>query len=89
MGLIVTVKELTQYLRENGWDAILEGVRSICIAMSVSMPNMEDSVPTQGRSRSGGQSVTYYHHYHAKIFIVVIDLLTAKINSLFSETSTE
>ncbi|KAH7668712.1 Ribonuclease H-like protein [Dioscorea alata] len=73
MGLIVTVKELMQDLRENGW---------------VPIPNMEDSIPVRGRSRRGGKLVTYYHHYHAEIFIAVIDLLNAEMNNRFSETST-
>ncbi|KAJ0967581.1 hypothetical protein J5N97_024498 [Dioscorea zingiberensis] len=89
MGLIVTVKELMQDLRENGWATFLQEVRSFCVAMSVSVPNMEDSIPVRGRSRRGGQLVTYYHHYHAEIFIVVIDLLIAEMNNRFSETSTE
>ncbi|KAH7655918.1 Ribonuclease H-like protein [Dioscorea alata] len=78
MGLIVTVKELMQDLRENGWGGFLEEVRSFCVAMSVSVPNMEDR-----------QLVTYYHHYHVEIFIAAIDLLTAEMNNRFSETSTE
>ncbi|KAH7681808.1 Ribonuclease H-like protein [Dioscorea alata] len=89
MGLIVTVKELMQDLRENGWGAFLEEVKSFCVAMSVSVPNMENSMPVRGRSRCGGQLVTYYHHYHAEIFIAVIDLLTAEMNNRFSETTTE
>ncbi|XP_039143952.1 zinc finger MYM-type protein 1-like [Dioscorea cayenensis subsp. rotundata] len=89
MGLIVTVKELMQDLRENGWGIFLEEVKSFFVAMSVSVPNMEDSIPVRGRSRRGGQLVTYYHHYHAEIFIAVIDLLTTEMNNQFSETSTE
>ncbi|KAH7676979.1 Ribonuclease H-like protein [Dioscorea alata] len=76
-------------LRENEWGTILEEVKSFCVAMSVSIPNMEDSIPVRGRSRRGGQLVTYYHHYHAEIFIAVIDLLNAEMNNRFSETSTK
>ncbi|XP_039135778.1 uncharacterized protein LOC120273212 [Dioscorea cayenensis subsp. rotundata] len=89
MGLIVTVKELMQDLRENKWGTVLEEVRSFCVEMSVSVPNMEDSILIRGRSRCGGQLVTYYHHYHAEIFIAVIDLLTTEMNNRFSETSTK
>ncbi|XP_039115842.1 uncharacterized protein LOC120251373 [Dioscorea cayenensis subsp. rotundata] len=89
MGLIVNVKELMQDLRENGWGTFLEEVRSFCVAMSVSVPNMEDSIPVRGCSRRGGQLVTYYHLYHAEIFIAVIDLLTTEMNNIFSETSTK
>ncbi|KAH7665581.1 Ribonuclease H-like protein [Dioscorea alata] len=76
MGLIVT-------------GIFLEEGKSFCVAMSVSIPNMKDSIPVRGRSRRGGQLVTYYHHYHAEIFIAVIDLLNAEMNNRFSETSTE
>ncbi|XP_039119231.1 uncharacterized protein LOC120255479 [Dioscorea cayenensis subsp. rotundata] len=77
MELIVIVKELMQDLIENGWGAFLEEVRNFYVAMSVSVPNMEDSIPVQGPSRCGRQLVTYYHHYHAELFIAVIDLYTA------------
>ncbi|KAH7661298.1 Ribonuclease H-like protein [Dioscorea alata] len=89
LTMTLTVKELMQDLRENGWGAFLEEVRSFCVAMSVSEPNMEDSIPVRGRSRRGGQLITYYHHYHAEIFIAMIDLLIAEMNIRFSETSTE
>ncbi|KAH7663320.1 Ribonuclease H-like protein [Dioscorea alata] len=79
MGLIVTMKELMQDLRENGWGTFLEEVKSFCAAMSVSIPNMEDSIPVRGLSRRGGQL----------IFITVIDLLNVEMNNRFSETSTE
>ncbi|KAH7690448.1 Ribonuclease H-like protein [Dioscorea alata] len=89
IGLIVTMKELMQDLRENGWGTFLEEVKSVYVAISVSIPNMEDSIPVRGRSRRGGQLVTYYHHYHAEIFIAVIDLLNVEMNNRFSETSIE
>ena len=89
MALIVTVKELIQDLRENGWDAFLEEVKRFCISMSIPVPNMEDNMPVSGRSRRNGQWVTYYHHYHVEIFIAVIDLITAEMNNRFSETSIE
>ncbi|KAH7676768.1 Ribonuclease H-like protein [Dioscorea alata] len=75
-------------IKMDGVDFV-EEIRSFCVAMSVSVPNIEDSISIRGRSRRGGQLVTYYHHYHAEIFIAVIDLLTAEMNNRFSETSTE
>ncbi|KAH7666078.1 Ribonuclease H-like protein [Dioscorea alata] len=79
MGLIVIVKELLQDLRENGWSAFLEEVKSISVAMSISVPNIEDSIPVRSCSRCGGQL----------IFIAMIDLLTVEMKNHFSETSTK
>ncbi|XP_039132336.1 uncharacterized protein LOC120269118 [Dioscorea cayenensis subsp. rotundata] len=50
---------------------------------------MEDKIPVRGRSRREGQWITYYHHYHAEIFIAVIDLIATEMNNRFNETTTE
>ncbi|XP_039133781.1 zinc finger MYM-type protein 1-like [Dioscorea cayenensis subsp. rotundata] len=48
MGLIVTVKELMQDLRENGCGIFLEEVKSFVVAnVGLKVPNMEDSIPLE------------------------------------------
>ncbi|KAK4404291.1 hypothetical protein Sango_0797700 [Sesamum angolense] len=89
MGLIVTVKDRLQHLRDNGWDAFLKEVDMFCSEKSILVSRMEDTIPIRGRSRREGQRVTFYHHYHAEIFLAVIDLLVVEINNRFSEASTE
>ncbi|XP_039137406.1 uncharacterized protein LOC120274936 [Dioscorea cayenensis subsp. rotundata] len=89
MALIDTVKDRIQDLRDNRWDELLEEVRSFCDRMYIPVPNMEDKIPVRGRSRREEQWITYYHHYHAEIFIAVIDLIAIEMNNRFTETTTE
>ncbi|KAH7655857.1 Ribonuclease H-like protein [Dioscorea alata] len=89
MALIDTVKDRIQDLRDNRLDELLEEVQSFCERMSIPVPNMEDKIPVRGRSRHEGQWITYYHHYHAEIFIAVIDLIAIEMNNRFTETTTE
>ncbi|KAH7652701.1 Ribonuclease H-like protein [Dioscorea alata] len=89
MALIDTVKDRIQDLRDNRWDKLLEKVQSFCERMSIPVPNMEDKIPVRGHSRLEGQWITYYHHYHAKIFIAVIDLIAIEMNNRFTEITTE
>ncbi|KAH7674053.1 Ribonuclease H-like protein [Dioscorea alata] len=89
MALIDTVKDRIQDLRDNRWDELLEEVQSFCERMSILVPNMEDKIPVRGRSRREWQWITYYHHYHAEIFIAVIDLIAIEMNNRFTETTTE
>ncbi|XP_039140543.1 uncharacterized protein LOC120277767 [Dioscorea cayenensis subsp. rotundata] len=89
MALIDTVKDHIQDLRDNRWNELLEEVRSFCDRMYIPVPNMEDKIPVRGHSRREGQWITYYHHYHAEIFITVIDLIAIEMNNRFTETTTE
>ncbi|KAH7685609.1 Ribonuclease H-like protein [Dioscorea alata] len=89
MALIDTVKDRIQDLRDNRWDELLEEVQSFCERMSIPVPSMEDKILVRGRSRREGQWITYYHHYHAEIFIAVIDLIAIEMNNRFTETTTE
>jgi hypothetical protein len=38
-------------MRENGWDPLFEEVKSFCTKMNIVIPNMDDTIPTRGRSR--------------------------------------
>ena len=57
--------------------------------MCIPVPDMEDKIQVRDRPRGEGQWITYYHHYHAEIFIAVIDLIATEMNSRFNETNTE
>lgn len=69
--LIKTVKERLQEVRHDGWDELVEDVNNFCLKNGISVPNMEDDVPGRIRSRRGGQSVTYFHHFRVEIFCQV------------------
>jgi hypothetical protein len=77
-------------MRENGWDPLFEEVKSFCTKMNIVIPNMDDTIPTRGRSRCrGAKLVSYYHHFHNGISIVVIDQVLLKFNNRFPERSTQ
>jgi hypothetical protein len=50
---------------------------------------MEDIIPTRGRSRRGGQTITYLHYFRVEVFCQVIDLIAQEMNNRFTETSME
>ncbi|XP_039129040.1 uncharacterized protein LOC120265224 [Dioscorea cayenensis subsp. rotundata] len=72
MGLIVTVKELIQDLRENGWGKFLEEVKSFCVAMSVSVPNMEDS--TSSRSFETWRAIDSISTTRSQCYTMIDDI---------------
>ncbi|KAK4397141.1 hypothetical protein Sango_1550700 [Sesamum angolense] len=55
MGLIVTVKDRLQHLRDNGWNAFLKEVETFCGKKSILVSRMEDTMPIRGRSRREGK----------------------------------
>ncbi|XP_039131870.1 uncharacterized protein LOC120268611 [Dioscorea cayenensis subsp. rotundata] len=48
-----------------------------------------DTIPARGHSRREGHWITYYHHYHAEVLIVVLDLIAIEMNGRFSEITAE
>jgi Flp pilus assembly protein TadG len=51
VSLIVVAKQNVQHLRDNGYDKLLEEVKSFCMNMKISVPNMDDKIPARGKSR--------------------------------------
>ena len=77
-------------MRENGWEALFEEVKSFCLKVNIDIPNMEDQTPIRGRSRfHSAKLVSYYHHFHHGIFNVVIDQIVCELNNRFPERSTQ
>ena len=68
---------------------ILVEVKTFCVDNSISMPNIEDIIPTHSRSRRGGQTITYFHHFRVEVFCHVIDLIAQEMDRRFTEVSTE
>lgn len=51
IGLIGSVLRNMNDMRENGWDPLFEEVKSFCTKMNIVISNMDDTIPTRGRSR--------------------------------------
>jgi hypothetical protein len=49
MSLLVDVKARLINLRNEGWEPLLEQVKSFCVAKEIPIRNMEDAVPRWGR----------------------------------------
>jgi hypothetical protein len=90
IGLIGSVLTNMNDMRENGWDPLFEEVKSFCLKINIVMPNMEDTIQVRGRSRCrGAKLVSYYHHFHHGILIVIIDQILTELNNRFGERSTQ
>ena len=55
----------------------------------ITVPNMEEIIPTRGRPSRGGQTVTHMHHFRVEVFCHVIDLTAQEMDNRFTEASTE
>jgi Na+-transporting NADH:ubiquinone oxidoreductase subunit NqrF len=60
ISLIVVAKQNVQHLRDNEYEELLKEVKSFCMNMKISVPNMDDKISTRGKSR------------HAIITIIII-----------------
>jgi hypothetical protein len=90
IGLIGSVLQNMNDMRENGWEEIFEEVKIFCVGRKIIVPNMDDTIPLRGRSRGrGAKLVSYYHHFHHGIFNVVLDQILVKLNHRFAEKSTQ
>ncbi|CAI8599363.1 unnamed protein product [Vicia faba] len=56
-------------------------------AAGIPVPNMDDEIPIQGRSRVEERTITNLHHYRAEIFYVAIDKICVEMDHRFSEGS--
>ena len=71
ISLISTTKKDLRHFRENEWDNFLEEVENFCVANSIDVINMEDTIKSRVRMKRDGR-VTNYHHYRVEIYCQVI-----------------
>ena len=86
MSLISTTKKDLRYFRENEWDNFLEEVENFCVANSIDVINMEDTIKSRVRMKRDGR-VTNYHHYRVEIYCEVI-IYIFSFNYIFSLITT-
>ncbi|XP_074346291.1 uncharacterized protein LOC141685067 [Apium graveolens] len=77
MHLVSTRKMLIQKLRSDGWESLLENVRSFCERHTILIPDMNapyfDVLKSLRRQGKQKQMVTMEHHYRVEIFTAAID----------------
>ncbi|XP_010230059.1 zinc finger MYM-type protein 1 [Brachypodium distachyon] len=89
MGLISDVKTRLQDVRDNGWEPLLDQVKSFCEEYGINVPNMDDLTVPMGESVRSKNKVTLRHYYKVGIFNVAIDATMTEINHRFNEVSSE
>ncbi|XP_059658799.1 uncharacterized protein LOC132305136 [Cornus florida] len=91
MQLVSSTKQIILKLRENGWNNLLDIVKSFCECHNIDVPDL--SVPytkkIKGQSRHPQENITLEHHYRIDIFYGTIDLQLQKLNNRFSEKANE
>ncbi|CAI0460060.1 unnamed protein product [Linum tenue] len=81
VGFVSMAKVKLQKLRDEGWDKLLQEVKSFCSKHAIEVPNMN---ATLGR---GEKQTTLEHRYHFEYFNQCIDFQLGTLNSRFNESS--
>jgi hypothetical protein len=90
MSLVIDVKTHLNNSRSEGYEPLLEEVKTFCQKNDIPIPNMEASVPRFGRSRKGGRNnITQDHYFCVDTFFATIDAITTEFDHRFSEVSLE
>ncbi|XP_070670838.1 uncharacterized protein [Malus domestica] len=89
MALVKSCKEKLHWMRNNGFDALVDEVSSFCEKHYIDVPNMEETFILTGRSRRNAPIKTNRHHYHVELFIYVIDEQITELDDHFNEVNTE
>ncbi|XP_012442185.2 uncharacterized protein LOC105767223 [Gossypium raimondii] len=83
-SLVLTMKDLIQKLRDDGWNELLKNVISFCETWEFDFPDMNAQYIV-GRSRNNKEAVTVEHHYRVDIFFSTIDTQLQELKSMFNE----
>ncbi|XP_008229022.1 PREDICTED: uncharacterized protein LOC103328408 [Prunus mume] len=85
MALVKSCKEKLHWMRNNGFDALVEEVSSFCDEHHIDVPNMNEAFLLLRRSRRNAPIKTNHHHYRVELFIYVIDEQLTELDDLFNE----
>ncbi|CAN6553287.1 unnamed protein product [Malus baccata var. baccata] len=89
MALVRSCREKLHWMRNNGFDALVDEVSSFCEKHHIDVPNMEDAFILLEMSRRNAPIKTNHHHYHVELFIYVIDEQITELENRFNEVNTE
>ncbi|XP_050147295.1 uncharacterized protein LOC126622549 [Malus sylvestris] len=86
MRVILTFEfEKLYWMRNNGFDALVDEISSFCEKHHIDVPNMEEAFILPGRSRRYTPIKTNRHHYRVELFIYVIDEQITELEDHFNE----
>ncbi|KAI5324306.1 hypothetical protein L3X38_033379 [Prunus dulcis] len=89
MALVKSCKEKLHWMRNNGFDALVEEVSSFCDKHHIDVPTMDEAFVLPRRSRRNAPIKTNRHHYRVELFIYVIDEQLTELDDRFNEVNTE
>ncbi|XP_058726984.1 uncharacterized protein LOC131598392 [Vicia villosa] len=89
ISLVRVCKGRLQGMRDNGWHTLLNEVSLFCEKQNISIPNMDDALITQGRSKRKAQKISNLHRFQVELFYEVIDRQLQELNNRFNEVNTE
>ncbi|KAJ1294689.1 hypothetical protein BS78_01G165000 [Paspalum vaginatum] len=89
MSLLIDVRTRLTDLRNEGWQPLLDDVKSFCIEKKIPVPNMDVAIPRWGRSRLDGNLITQEHHYRVDTFLATLDAIITEMDHRFNEVSLE
>ena len=89
MNLFSSTKSLLQTLQVEGFDYLLDHVKSVCMKFDVDIPNMSTQNKGERRSCQQNDNITIDHHYHMNLFNATIDHQLEELHSRFNEETME
>ncbi|KAJ1295190.1 hypothetical protein BS78_01G205200 [Paspalum vaginatum] len=89
MSLLIDVRTRLTNFRNEGWQPLLDDVKSFCIEKKIPVPNMDEAIPGWGRSRLDGKLITQEHHYRVDTFLAAFDAIIIEMDHRFNEVSLE
>ncbi|CAL9026246.1 unnamed protein product [Prunus brigantina] len=89
MALVKSCKEKLHWMRNNGFDALVNELSSFCEKYHIDVPNIEEAFILPGRSMRNAPIKINRHHYRVKLFIYVIDEKITELEDRFNEVNTE
>ncbi|XP_060972539.1 uncharacterized protein LOC133038413 [Cannabis sativa] len=89
MHLVSSTKILIQKLREDGWDKLVDEVKTFCEAINIPVPDFDTHYTARGKARRQQDGMTLKHYYKVDIYNAVIDSQLQEISNKFDDNAME
>ena len=90
MSLLGTTKRRFQKTRDEGWESLMNEVKSFCVQHDIDIPRMDELAPlrARGKSKCRLSNVINEHYYRVNVFYTIIDMQMQELDCRFPEIST-
>ncbi|XP_024316455.1 zinc finger MYM-type protein 1-like isoform X2 [Brachypodium distachyon] len=89
LNSVSNTKALIGKLRKDGWEPLMEEVKSFCLKHEIDIPDLNNKYVDVTKSRKKHDNTTTLHHYKVDVFHVAIDQQVVELNNRFGVQSTE